>query len=123
MAAIKIHDLSEQRDFLDTLCDQSTHFCDDLVDRAAAFGSACPRYDAKGAMHVAALHDRHECRRLFWRERLVADGRLRADFLLHIDNGKARIVHAPMALLLQRLVNIIGDAVKLLSTDDQIKMG
>src|SRR5205823_13141885 len=100
MAPVKINDLSEYRDFLDPLRDESTDFRHDFLDRAAAFGTACPRHDTKGAMHIAALHDGDECRRLFGGNHLITNGRLRSDLLLHIDNGKPRIVHASMPLLL-----------------------
>ena len=122
MPAVKVNDLPEQCDFFDAPADESTHFRHDLVDCATAFGAARPRYDAKGAMHVAALHDGHECCRRFWREGLIANCRLRSKFLLHIDNGKTRVVHSSIALLLDRFLDVVSDSMKFLRADYQIKM-
>ena len=49
--------MAEKRDFFHSLCDELANFPDDLCYRPAALGTAGSRHDAKGAMHVAALHD------------------------------------------------------------------
>src|SRR3984893_15549727 len=75
--AIKIHDLPEQGDLLDSLCDERAHFAHNLGNGAAALRSSRLRDDAKSAMHVAALHDGNEGRRLFGPESLFANRFLR----------------------------------------------
>ena len=52
--------------------DERANFGDDLGNGAAALGSARARHDAKGAVHVASLHDRDERRGLLWRQRLIS---------------------------------------------------
>ena len=99
VTAIQIHDLAEKGYFLDSIGDERANFGDDFGNGAAALGTARPRHDAKGAMHVASLHDRDERRRLFRRERLISNGRLRTDFFFHIDNGKTQIFHSIQAAL------------------------
>ena len=54
---VQIHDLPEQRYFLHSPSHQVAHFAHDLIDRTAPLRSARLRNDAKGAMHVASLHD------------------------------------------------------------------
>ena len=73
MAAIEIHDLAEQGHFLDPAGDEFTNFAHDLFNRATALRPAGPRHDAKGAMHVAPLHDGNERRGLPRRELLFAN--------------------------------------------------
>ena len=102
VAAIEVHDLAEKRHFLHAMRDERANFGDDLVNGAAALGAARPRHDAKGAMHVAALHDGNERRRLLRRERLIANRRLRTGFFFHVDNGETQIVHAIQAALNDR---------------------
>ena len=73
-------------------------------------------------MHVAPLHDRDECRRLSRPDRLIANGRLRADFLVHVDDGKPRVVHAPITLSDQYLLNVVSDTMKFLRANDKIEV-
>ena len=86
VASVEINDLSEKGDFFDAVSDKRANFSDDFVDRAALLRTARLRHNTKGAMHVAALHDRDERRRLFRRERLLMNRRLRTDLFLNIDN-------------------------------------
>ena len=102
MPAIEIHDLAEQGYFLDSFGNERANFGDDFGDGAAALGSTRARHNAKGAVHVAALHDRNEGGRLFRRERLISNGRLRTGFFSHIDNGTTQIVHSIEAALSDR---------------------
>src|SRR5207253_3034125 len=99
VAAIEIHDLAEQRDFLYSLRDERANFGDDFRNGAAALSASRAGHNAKGAMHVASLHDRHERRRLFRREELIPNGRLRTDFFFYIDDRKTRIIHSIQAAL------------------------
>src|SRR4030095_1059551 len=54
---VKVHDLAQECHFFYSVLDQPAHFPNDLRDGSAALGTARPRYDAKSAMHTAALHD------------------------------------------------------------------
>ena len=122
MPTVKINDLAKQRDFLHSVRDQGEHFGHDLVNAAATLRPARPRHDTKCAAHVATLHDRHERSRLSRRELLFANGRLRARFLLDIDDRKSCIVHYAVAFSFQCVLHVVGDAMKLLRPDDEIDM-
>src|ERR1700730_2895288 len=122
VTAIKIHDLPEQGDLLDSLCDERAHFAHNLGNRAAAFRSACLRHNAKSTMHVAALHDGNEGRRLLWSERLFANRFLRPNFFCDIDNRKSRIVHATIAFSFQRMLHILRATTKFLRAHDKLDM-
>ena len=131
MAAIEIHDLAEQRDFLYSLRDERANFGDDFRNGAAALSASRAGHNAKGAMHVASLHDRHERRRLLWREGLIANGRLRTDFFFHIDDRKTKIVHSIKAgisdpdyrtLSCDHVIHVIGDAMEFLRPNYKIEM-
>src|SRR5450755_4218628 len=60
----QVHYLAEECHFLDVVRDELAHLTHDFFDRATSFRAACPWHNAKGAMHVAALHDGNESRRL-----------------------------------------------------------
>ena len=83
------------------LPNEFTHFAHNLVDRAAALRAARLRHDAESAMHVAALHDRNESRRLARRDLVLADRFLRTGFLFDVDDREARIVHPRESPLLR----------------------
>src|SRR4051812_41853559 len=51
------HDLSKQCDFPYTAAHELTTFGGDVGNRPAALFTTCVRYDAEGAILVAALHD------------------------------------------------------------------
>jgi hypothetical protein len=93
VAAIEIHNLSKQRDFFHTVRDQVAHLSRYVGYGSAALRAAGLRDDAKGAMHVASLHDGDECGRLPGRQLLIANRRLRARLLRDIDDRKAQVVH------------------------------
>src|SRR5438105_15747012 len=78
VTAVQIHNLSEQSDFFYTACDEIAHFALNLVDLTAALRATRLRDNAKGAMHVASLHDRDKSGSLLRRELLVANRRFRA---------------------------------------------
>src|ERR1700736_3449809 len=84
MAAVQIHDLPKQRDFLYSAGNEIACFADDFFDRAAALGAARLRNDAKSAMHVAPLHDRDERGCLLRHELLIANRRLRSHLFGYI---------------------------------------
>src|ERR1700745_2984133 len=86
MATVKIHDLSQSRDFFAAARNQIAHFGHDLADGPAAFRSTRPRHDAESAVHVASLHDRDKSRRLPGRQLLIENGRLGHPFLLDIND-------------------------------------
>ena len=94
VAAIEIHDLAKKSYFLHTLSGEGANLRDDLGNGAAAFCSARARHDAKGAMHVATLHDGNECRGLPWGQRLFANGGLRTGFFVDVHDRETQIVHA-----------------------------
>ena len=73
-------------------------------------------------MHVAALHDGNERGRLFRCEGLFANCFLGARFLRNIDNGKTGIVHPSISLSFQRILHVIGHAMKFLRAHDKIDM-
>src|SRR5215471_7818744 len=85
---VQIHNLAEQRDFFHAMRDQIAHFAYDLVNRTAAFHTARLRHNAKGAMHIASLDNGDKRRGLPRRQLLIANCRLRADFLCDIDDRK-----------------------------------
>src|SRR3984893_16974515 len=122
VTAVKINDLTEQRNFLHTVSHQLLHFPHDLRDRSAAFGSARLRHDTEGAMHVASLHDGNESGRLFCGEFLFANRFLRTGFFINIDDGKSWIVPAPGGAFFEEILHIVRDAMKLLGADDKIDM-
>src|SRR5438477_8098909 len=131
VTAIQVHDLTEQGYFLDPSGDESANFRDDFGNDATALGAARPWHNAKSAMHIASLHDRDERRRLFRRERLITNGRLRTDFFFHIDCGKTQIVHSTAAGIRdegyrtfsrKQGVYVIGHTVKLLGANHKIEM-
>ena len=72
---------------------QIAPFRHNLRDRAAAFRSTRLRHDAESAVHVASLHDRDKSRRLPGHQLLVANGRLRTDFFIDINDREPQIVH------------------------------
>src|SRR5438477_387145 len=131
VSAIQIHDLTEQGYFFHSSGDESANFRDDFGNGATALGATRPWHNAKSAMHIASLHDRHECRRLFRRERLITNGRLRTDFFFHIDYGKTQIVHSTAAGIRDQGyrtfsrnqgVYVIDHTVKLLRANNKIEM-
>ena len=131
VAPIQIHDLAEKCHFLHASGNKGANFGDDFRNGAAALGAARAWHNAKGAMHVASLHDRHERRRLLWREGLIANGRLRTDFFFHIDDRKTKIVHSIKAgisdpdyrtLSCDHVIHVIGDAMEFLRPNYKIEM-
>src|SRR2546423_9635685 len=80
--AIQIHDLTQKRDFFHSARDESSYFAYDFVDRTAALRTARPGHDAKGAMHVAPLHDRNKRGRLPLLQLVIANRFGRAEFFL-----------------------------------------
>ena len=135
VTAIKIHDLSKQRDFFDTTRDQVAHLPHDLVNGTAALRAARLRDNAKGAMHVASLHNGDERRGLPGCQLLVANRRLRAWFLRNIDYRKTQIVHCAILVrrelsllvvaragrfLRHQFFHVIGNAMKFLRPDNEI---
>ena len=128
---VEIHDLPKERHLFHLALDQFAHFPDDLRDRPAALGTASPRHDAKSAMHVAALHDGDEGRRLARSQGVFADRFLRADFLRRVDDRKARVVHRAAgitdpgyncALSFDQFIDVIRHPVKFLRADDEVEM-
>src|SRR5438094_3342215 len=71
---IKIHDLSKQRDLLNTPRNEITYFAHDFVNGTASLRTARLRHDAKCALHVASLHNRNERCRFLRSELLLANG-------------------------------------------------
>ena len=81
MAAIQVHNLAEQRDFLHALVGEASSLPPrSLGNGPTAFAAARVGHDAEGAFHVAALHDADEGARLAVLELVIADGVLRMTF-------------------------------------------
>src|SRR6476620_7859831 len=95
---IEVHDLAQECHFFYSVIDQSAHFPNDLCNSSAALGAACPRHDAKSAMHVAALHDGNEGGRLPRPQRMFPDRFLRATLLLRVDDRETGVVHGATGL-------------------------
>src|SRR4030095_6683922 len=94
VAAVQVHDLSKQSNFLHSAPNQTAHFVDDFIDGTASLSAARLRDNTEGAMHVASLHDRNESGRLPGHELLIANRRLRAGFFPNIDNRELSILHS-----------------------------
>ena len=97
------------------------------MNRAAALSAAGVRHDAEGAAHVAALHDRDECRRLAHLGQVVANRVLRAFFFGDVTDRAAcqregGIVHPRLQALFQDGVHVLENAVIFLRADDQVQM-
>ena len=121
--AIEIHNLPEQGHFAHAARDQVPHLGHDLADPPRPLPSPREGDDAVGAHHIAPLHDRDEGRGLPLRQHMLADGLLRAGLLLHIDDGKADIVHQLLAqpqLAAVERIDVLGHAMKLLRAHDEI---
>ena len=86
-------------------------------------------------MHVAALHDRDERRRLFFLELLFPNCFLGPWLLADVDDGILRIVHPALAVARvgdpayncafsrRDFVDVIGDTVKFLCANDKVEVG
>src|SRR5205085_11927127 len=131
VAAIQVHDLPEKRHLLHTARDESANFRDDFSNGAATFRSACGRHDAKGAMHIAALHDGNERGGLLGRQRLFTNRGLRTSFFLYVHNRITRIIHAAEAWITDpargtfvqnQIIDVVGYTMKFLCADHKIKM-
>src|SRR6266699_2407783 len=134
VAAVQVHDLPEQRNFLHSTRDQVAHFAHDLINRTAALRATRLRDDAKRAVHVASLHDRDKGGRLPRRELLLANCFLRARLFGDVDDRETWIVHSAVAgvgdsgynfhtvLLGDEFVHIVGDAMEFLRPDHKIDM-
>ena len=95
-----------------------------VVGGAGYIGSVCSE------LLLNEGHDRDKSRRLPGPQFLVANGRLRTGFLLDINNRKSQIVHRAIPrvrqiilsaiLLRHEFVDVIGDAMKLLCTNNEI---
>ena len=114
--------MPKQGHFFHAAGNQFTDFGDNLLDGAAPLGSARLGDNAKCAVHVAPLHDRHERRRLSWSDFLMADRGLRSCFFFDVDDRKSRVVHRAIPFSLQGISHVIGNAVKFLRADDKIDM-
>ena len=123
VASVKIDDLAEEGDFLAAASDQFAHFADNAADAAAAFGAARVGHDAESAAHVAALHDRDEGARRDGG--MVADGFLRAGFLVGVDDGETQVVHGRLVghFAAEDGVDVVGHPVEFLRADHQIEVG
>src|SRR2546423_3580709 len=86
VATVQVHDLAEERHFLHAARDETANFAHNFLNRSAPLRAAGPRDDAKGAMHIAALHDRDERGRLPLFQFVVANRFGGAAFLLRIAN-------------------------------------
>src|SRR4030095_7605011 len=91
VAAVQVHDLSKQSDFLLSVPNQTAHFVDDFIDGTASLSAARLRDNAESAMHVASLHDRNESGRLPGHQLLIANRRLRAGFFPNIHSRELSI--------------------------------
>ena len=95
---------------------------DNFLERPASFVAARVRDDAERAMHVASLHNRHESGHLPFAENMVPDGALGICFFVDVHNGKPDIVEARGQFPFDRLFDVIRDSMKLLGSDNQIKV-
>ena len=123
MASVEVDDLSEKGDLFAPAFDESAHFADDAADASAAFRAARVGHDAKGAAHVASLHDGDESA---GRDGdVVADGFLRAGFLVGVDDGKAEVIHGGVVrhFAAEDGVDMVGDFVEFLGADDEVEVG
>jgi len=89
VAAVEIHDLSQQGHFAHPAVDEAAAFLDDVGDGASALRSAGVGHDAEGALHVAALHDADEFAHPVLLDDVIADRVLGILLLLDIDDGGA----------------------------------
>ncbi len=120
VAAVKVHDLPEQRDFFHAALHQSAHLLHDFRNGPRAFHAARGGNDAERAVHVAALHDRDEGRGLPLAQRVLANFVLRIRLLAGIDDGEALVVDERLQPAAQKLVHVVGHAMKFLRSHDEI---
>ena len=124
MASVKVHDLSEQRDFLHAARDQLAHF----AARSRRSVGCVPHRACAGTMqNVQCMLQpcMMETNAVAWRcvERLVADGRSAEPASSSVSrNGKTRIIHPMRPLFLQQLFDVIRDAMKFLRANDEVEM-
>ena len=120
MPAVEIYDLPQQRHFLHAAIRESFHLFHDVRDGPAALLTSRVGHNAEGTLHVAALHDAHKGARLLLLQRVIANRILRSLFLIHIDDGKALLIHLLRLFSADDLVHILDDAVILLRAYHEI---
>src|ERR1044072_5545184 len=119
VTAIQVYDLPEKGDFFHTMRDQVAHLSHDLIDGTASFCAARLRDDAKGAMHVAALHDGDERNGLPRHQLLITNRRLRAWFVRNIDDRRTQIIYRAIREMVGRDRSLLAVAVPRRLSRDQ----
>ena len=122
MPPVKIDNLSKQGHFLYSFCDERPDLSDNFWDWPAPLVSTRVGDNAKCAMHIAPLHNGYERGDLFFVENVVPDRALRVRFLFHVDDRKPDIVAARRPFAFDGLVDVIGNAMKFLGSDDKVQV-
>jgi hypothetical protein len=122
VAPIQVDDLTQQGYLFNASRDQGANLVDNLMDGSAPFRAARVGNDAKRAVHIAALHDRHESSYLPRSEQMIANGALRVLFVVNVNDGETDVVHRPRQFAFEHLINIFRDTMKFLRPDDDVEM-